>query len=93
MITMEKWHEIVFLAANGEQTVGEFVANMGAQYKSGPPMGLEEQIHGIVSVLVGEGLIRLHDTATPLPPYFATDEFQQDTEVRAAQMRADGLIR
>lgn len=91
LITMEPWHQVVFLAADGEHTVGEFVQAMGRQYPK-PPAGLREQIHDLVRVLVGEGIVRLHPRSVPLPPYFAEDYFAETPETRAAQMRRDGLI-
>lgn len=93
VITMEPWHKTVFMAADGEHTIGQFLDEMGAQYEGGTPAGLREQIHGLIAVLFGEGIIRLHSEAKPLPPYFATDAFKQDPQVIAAQMRADGLIK
>ena len=93
VITMEPWHETVFMAADGEHTVGEFVAHMGSQYEGGTPAGLRAQIHGLVTVLVQEGVLRLHSQPRPLPPYFATDSQSQDPATTAAQMRADGLIK
>lgn len=93
MITMEPWHQTVFMAADGEHTIGQFVDHMGAQYEGGTPAGLREQIHGLIAVLLDEGIIRLHSEAKPLPPYFATDAFKKDSQVTAAQMRADGLIK
>ncbi len=92
MITMEPWHEVVFMAADGEHTVGQFVAQMGAQYSGGTPAGLREQVHEIIAVLVHEGVIRIHPLPQPLPPYFASDSSGQDPQTRAAQMRVDGLL-
>jgi hypothetical protein len=92
LITMEPWHEVAFMAADGEHTVDEFVRHMGSQYEGGMPPGLREQIHGIINELAGEGILRIHEQPKPLPPYFAEDHFQQPPEVRKAQMEADGLI-
>ena len=92
MITMEPWHEVAFMAADGEHTVGEFVAHMGSQYEDGMPSGLREQIHGIINELSAEGILRIHEQPQALPPYFAEEYFEQTAEVRKAQMKADGLI-
>jgi hypothetical protein len=92
MITMEPWHEVAFMAADGEHTVDEFVRHMGAQYDGGTPPGLREQIHGIINELTGEGILRLHERPKPLPPYFADEYTQQPPAVRKAQMEADGLL-
>jgi hypothetical protein len=92
MITMEPWHEVVFLSADGEHTIDEFVRHMGSQYEGAPPAGLREQIHEIVQVLVAEGILRIHDHPAPLPPDFAEEFSSQPPEVRKAQMEADGLL-
>jgi hypothetical protein len=91
MITMEPWHQIIFLAADGEHTVDDFARHMEQQYEV-PPAGLREQIRELVGILVGEGILRLHDKPQALPPYFAEDYFAQPAEVRAEQMRAGGYI-
>ena len=92
MITMEKWHETVFMAADGVHTIGEFVDHMGAQYDGDTPVGLREQIHRLIGELVDEGILRLHAEPVPLPDYFATESLKQDRQAQAAQMRADALI-
>jgi hypothetical protein len=92
MITMEAWHEVAFMAADGEHTVDEFVRHMGSQYEGGMPPGLREQIHGIINELASEGILRIHEQPKALPPYFAEEFFQQPSDVRKAQMEADGLI-
>ena len=92
MITMEPWHEVAFMAADGEHTVEEFVQHMGSQYEGGIPPGLREQIHDVITALADEGILCVHEEPRPLPPYFAEEYFQQAPEVRKAQMEADGLI-
>lgn len=90
MVTMEPWHQIVFLAADGQHTVGEFVERMGAQYEGGPPDGLEAQIHQIVGELQLEGILDLSEEAVDLPPYILEEYFAESAEVRKAQLEADG---
>lgn len=92
MITMEAWHEVAFMAADGEHTVDQFVAHMASQYEDGEPDGLRQQIRQILSTLSDEHVIRIHDDPEPLPPYFAEEYFEKDAEMRKQQMQADGLI-
>ena len=92
LITMDPWPELVFSAADGEHTVGELITSLASEYASGAPAGLREQVHEIVDELVEEGMLRLHDSPEKLPPYFAENYFDEPPDVRAAQMRADGLI-
>ena len=80
------------MAADGEHTVGQFVTAMGAEYVGGAPVGLRAQIHGLVSTLVDEGIVRLHTSAQPLPPYLAEDHFAAPPELRRQQMKDDGFI-
>lgn len=71
--------------------IDEFLQHMAAQYEGGMPAGLREQIHGIISDLAAEGILRIHEQPQPLPPYFAEEYFEQPPEVRKAQLEADGL--
>ncbi len=92
MVTMEPWHEMVFLAADGEHTVGQFVEHMGSQYEGGAPPGLGQQIHDIVNALIDESLLNLHEEPSPLPPYIAEEHFDESPETRKRQMEEDGFI-
>lgn len=70
---MDPWPEIVFLAADGEHTVEEYVREMMMQYEGTPPPGVREQIHRTLNDLVNEGILRLHEEPEPLPPEYAED--------------------
>lgn len=37
MITMDPWPQLVFSAADGQHTVGQFVEQLAAQYEGSPP--------------------------------------------------------
>ena len=92
MVTMEPWHEVVFMAADGEHTVDGFVSHMASQYENGEPAGLRQQIHEVLSALSDEHVLRIHVHPEPLPAYFAEEYFEKDAETRKQQMQADGLI-
>lgn len=92
LVTMEPWYEVVFLAADGETRVRDFVAHLGEQYEGGIPGGLRAQIHEIIGALVGEGLLALHHDLRPLPPYLAEDYLAEPPETRKLQMERDGFI-
>lgn len=49
-------------------------------------------VDGLVSTLVDEGVVRLHASPRPLPPYLAEDHFAAPPEVRRQQMKDDGFI-
>jgi len=93
MITMDPWPQLVFLAADGQHTVGALVAQLGSGYEGGPPPGLEAQVLSLVQELIGEGIIRVSHEPAPLPPYFAEEYSAASPEERGRQMRADGLIK
>lgn len=77
LITMEPWHEIVFMGADGEHTVGQFIAHLATQYDGGAPVDLREQVHEIIALLVEEGILRIHSEPTPLPANLASDSLRQ----------------
>jgi hypothetical protein len=92
MITMEPWHEVVFMAADGEHTVDQFITHMASQYEEGEPAGLRKQIYDILRTLADEQILSIHDRPVPLPAYFAEEYFESDADTRKQQMQADGLI-
>lgn len=71
VITMEPWAEIVFVAAQGETTVGNFVSNLENQFEGDAPAGLRSQTHEIIGALVHKGVVRLHNAPESLPPEYA----------------------
>jgi hypothetical protein len=93
VITMDAWPQLVFLAADGQHTVGQLIAHLSREYESGPPAELEDQVVAVVQNLVDEGIVRVSASPVSLPPYFAEDHFAATPEERARQMRADGLIK
>jgi hypothetical protein len=92
MITMEPWHEVVFLAAKGSWTFGEFVQHISAQYEGGAPAGLRDQLHAVLSDLLREGIVRVSSEAVVLPLYFAEQYCSASPEVRGSQVKADVLV-
>lgn len=89
MITTEPWHEVAFMAADGEHTIDEFVKHMAAQYEGGEPNGLRQQIYGIIRTLSDEGILRIHETPQALPPYLAEEYFEKDADIRKQQMQSE----
>lgn len=92
MITMEEWHETVFLAADGRHTVRELIEQIGKHFPDGPPDGLGDHILSVIEALIAEEILRLHDAPEDLPPYFEEEFSTQSPEIRKAQMEADGLL-
>ncbi len=93
MITMDRWGEVVFMAADGHHTIEQFVEYMGKQYPQGEPAGLREQIYGMIDALVSDGIVAVHDLPKTLPLYYAVDRFSIPKETVRDLMEADGLIK
>lgn len=92
VLTMDPWPQLVFLAARGEQTVQQFIDELGASYPGGTPVGLAAQVEGIIAQLEQEGILALTDGPRPLPYYLAISVSEQDPARAKAQMIADGFI-
>ena len=71
---MDPWYEVAFMAADGQQTVGDFIKQMASQYEGDAPVELRQQIIGAISDLVGEGLVRIHDQPESLPRHLARED-------------------
>lgn len=65
MITMDAWPQLVFLEANGQKTIEEFILHMAKQYKK-IPNELDEVILHQINQLFKEGLINLNDEKAKL---------------------------
>jgi len=92
MVVMEELQEMLFMAANGSQRFGDYCSLLLEQFEENPPEDLRPRLLDALAALVKEELIRLHDEPEELPSYFEEDYFDRDPELRAMQMRKDGLI-
>ena len=92
VVTMDEWPELIFLAADGQHTIAEFIASIGSEYDGGMPEGLPEQIRSIIQDLSEHGYITLLSSKKTLPYYFAIPVEEQDKEKAKALMEADGVI-
>lgn len=80
------------MAADGEHTVGQLVDLMGKQFEDEMLEELREQVHDVVNILVGEYLIRIHDSPEPLPPYLAEEYVEGESETPGQRTLDDGPI-
>jgi hypothetical protein len=92
LVTMDEWYEVVFLGADGEHTVAEFIKALGNDYPDGVPEGLADQTRQIIGELEARGYIALSDEKKTLPYYLAIPIEQQDRERAKLLMEADGFI-
>lgn len=88
---MDEWPQLVFVSADGEHTVGEFVSALGKQYAGGAPAGLANQTKQIVADLSARGYIIVLDAKRRLPYYLSIPVEQQDRDKAKALMEADGF--
>lgn len=66
MITLDPWPQIVFLEANGKQTITEFVNYMASEYDGPPPQELDETIIYQINSLLELKIIALSDSPVEL---------------------------
>ena len=61
ILTMDPWPQIVFLAANGQRTIEEYVFEVADRYTGKIPDQLDETIIYQIQKLITEGVIELLD--------------------------------
>jgi hypothetical protein len=93
IVTMDDWPQLIFLSADGEHSVAEFIASLGKQYPKGMPPELPNQTRRLVRELAAAGYISLISKKKKLPYYLSMPMEQQDIERSKALMEADGFIR
>lgn len=70
VITMDPWAQLIFLAAEGQKTIEEYVYSMAEQYIGKVPAKLDETIINEIQTLVKERMIVLSDTKKRPDPDF-----------------------
>ena len=89
---MEPWHQVIYMAADGQHRISEFIEKIGSEYENGSPPGLGVQVMEIVDLLVVEQLLEVSDEPKALPSFLSEDYFSETAEVRNEQMRAAGYV-
>lgn len=71
VITMDPWAQIVYLEADGQKTVHEFVYQMASKYSADEkiPDELDKTILEVMESLLNDKLIELSDTKKDLPEH------------------------
>lgn len=93
IVTVDPFPEIIFAAATGERTVGEFVDQLREQWGPEAPQNLSSQVEDQLRRLVDEGLVQVIDAPRKLTAYLARPTSEQDPDEMRRQMLADGFIR
>jgi hypothetical protein len=81
------------VAADGEHTVAQLIAQLGSRYEGGAPAELPHLVHAVVAILVSVGLLRLSDFQAPAPYYLASPFSEQAPQKAKRLMIEDGIIR
>lgn len=90
---MDEWPQTVFLEAEGQRTVAEYVAYMADQYGSDKvPATLDKIILDNIDILRGYGLIVLSEQPLEMPYYFSDAKERLDPHKAEELMWKDGLI-
>lgn len=69
VITMDPWLQVVYLHADGQKTIQEFVFEIASTYKETVPDGLDKCILEVVESLLNDRLIELMDNKRDLPEH------------------------
>ncbi len=95
MITMDPWPQLIYLAADGQMTVSEYVYHMAGNYskRQSIPEELDSTILEMIDSLLNDNLISLKDKPSVLPYYIDLPVNKQDKEKAKDLMIQDGFIK
>ena len=78
LITMDPWPQKIFLAADGQKTILEYVNEVAGEYRSKVPERLDQTIIHEIETLLEEKIIELLDTKRrPEQPHDQPKEFSK----------------
>lgn len=95
MITMGEWPQQIFLDADGQKTIEEYVIWMASQFSQGKvPDNFDESMILTIEDLITDGeMLRLVNEKTKLPYYLDDPKSKQDIDKAHALMVEDGYIK
>ena len=95
IIKMDGWLQLVYLEANGKQTVTEFVLKMASMYneKEKMPENLDAMILEHLQSLQSDKLIDFSSRKSSLPYYIDLPKSQQDEAYALKLMKVDGFVK
>jgi hypothetical protein len=93
-ITMDEWPQEIFLAADGQKTIEEYIYWMANLYLPNPiPSSLDKDIISVIEGMIKDGdYIGIRDNKTSLPYYLAQPNSALDKEKAMKLMILDGYI-
>lgn len=94
VITMDPWPQEIFLEADGQQTISQFVFTMAGKYGRGTPIPkeLDKTILSGISQLINLNIITLSREKRELPYYLDKPIKEQNLEISKRLMLEDGFI-
>ncbi|TPE44096.1 hypothetical protein [Pontibacter mangrovi] len=95
MITMDPWPQLIYLEADGQKTVSEFVYDMASKYGKEQPIPdeLDSTIIQMIKSLLDDKLIELSTKIRKLPYYIDLPQSKQDLNKANKLMIEDGFIK
>lgn len=78
LVTMDPWPQLIFLAAEGQKTIEEYVYFMAEQYIGKVPAKLDETIIDEIQTLLKERMIVLSETKRRPEPDFDMPKKKDD---------------
>lgn len=95
MITMDEWPQQIYLDADGQKTINDYVLWMANQFKRGQiPEALDKNMIGVIENLIEDGeMIQLKNEKTALPYYLDSPKSKQDVDKAYELMIRDGYIK
>jgi hypothetical protein len=94
IVKLDGWLQLIYLEANGQQTISEFLSKMAGMYHEKEPMpaNLDEMILSHVKALTEDRLMQTSSGKSTLPYYFDLPKSQQDKDYALKLMKVDGFI-
>lgn len=95
VITMNEWPQQIFLDADGQKTIAEYVVWMANQFEPEIlPATLDEDMIKMIEDLIEDGgIIELKEKMTELPYYINNPKSKQDLDKAYDLMVKDGYIK
>ena len=95
MITMDEWPQQIYLDADGQKTIEDYIVWMANLYGSREvPETLDVDMIRIIEDLIEDGeLIKLVDNKTDLPYYLDLPKSKQDLDKAHELMVNDGYVK
>ncbi|MBQ4819318.1 hypothetical protein [Aquimarina sp. MMG016] len=95
VITMDEWPQQIYLDADGQKTIEEYIIWMANKYGRGQvPTTLDKDMILMIEDLIGDGeIIKLTDEKTELPYYLDKPKSKQDLDKAYELMKKDGYIK